>query len=244
MASFANKDRFAVTYGPLDEIDVGRIVRRIPKALAGEMKEVRSIIGGGFVRAVIAGEKPSDIDVFGPTAEIAKAMAKEFAKATGAPEPHESENSLTVGGRPPVQFIHRWTYEDAERLLDSFDFTVGAAAIWWNGQAWASLADQRFYRDLAARRMVFRDPRDNTAGGSLLRLQKFAARGYRASAYQVARVALSLAASAGADRDTQAGLIRLIREVDPRGPEWDGDHDAGDGEKPPAPVDADDEVAF
>jgi hypothetical protein len=225
----------------LDEHDVRRIASRLPQPLR-ELLEKRSdlAVAGGFIRTIITNERVSDVDVFGSAPLAVKAAADDYAEIVKDRDPVETENAVTVRGRPPVQFIHKWTFDTKRDLVQSFDFTIARSAIWFEGAAWQSIADDRFYIDLAARRLVYASPAGNTAGGTLLRLQKFVARGYRASAFNIAKIAQDLAAAAGGDDLLVKALARLIREVDPRSPEWGEERD----ERPDAPPQPDDDIAF
>lgn len=219
----------------LDKHDVYWCARRLPRQLADFLKDhPRAIVGGGFVRACIAHEEVHDVDVFAPDAEAAKAWAQLlFAKSPKVFRGvHETDNAFTViGGSLPVQFVHRWSFPSAESLLESFDFTIACAAIWWNGSErhWESLADERFYIDLAAKRLVYRSPKRNEdAGGSMLRVLKFYQRGYRIPLDSLGAVTARLAMAVKWEDVHQAGesqmpteervamvLTGLLREVDP-----------------------------
>ena len=131
---------------------------------------------------------------------------------------------MTGVGRIPVQFIHRWTYETPADLLPSFDFTVARAAIWYEEKGWATLCDDRFYPDLAGKRLVYCSPaRNEDAGGSILRVLKFYQKGYRIPLDSLAAVVTRLI---GGVRDIGAVFERgeaevariltgLLHEVDP-----------------------------
>lgn len=159
------------------------------------------VAAGGYVRARVAGEKPSDIDLFVTSPEIAKVLSKEFA---GQGKLFETDNAYTIQGKGLcVQFIHRWCYSEPQQLLDSFDFTIACAAFWWDGE-WKSLCDDRFYPDLAGKRLRYRSPnRNEDAGGSLLRVLKFYQRGYRIPLDSLGAV-----------------VSRLIQGVDPSKGDW------------------------
>src|SRR3546814_3214275 len=79
-----------------------------------------------------------------------------------------------------IQFITRWTFPRAADLWASFDFTVCQAAVWRTPDGhWCSTCIDRFYVDLAARRLVYTSPvRDEEASGSMLRVIKYVKRGY------------------------------------------------------------------
>lgn len=168
----------------LEKKDVSWAVRRIPEEVKDLMTRYpqQIILGGGFVRAVIANEKVNDLDLFATSATQAKLFADLLASKVGR-KVHETDNaySLRLPKGDFVQFIHRWTFPNPEALLDSFDFTIACAAIWAQSTSkWSSLADDAFYPDLAAKRLTYRLPiRNEDAGGSLLRVLKYYQRGYR-----------------------------------------------------------------
>lgn len=231
----------------LDERDVRRLTAMLPAELRDLMQATQGlVIAGGVVRAAVSGEPVSDIDVFAPSADVAVSMATAYQQKfpEKATKKIQTLNAITVLAqhRKAVQFITRWAFVDPRALIGSFDFSVARAAIWRAGNVWASACDPRFYVDLAARRLVFMAPKDNTAGGTLLRVQKFVRRGYRISAFQIAAVVTNLARQAEASDDACHRMERLIKEVDPRSPEW-GD----DFLPPPAPSadrPSDDDILF
>lgn len=170
-----------MTYSTLNSHDVYWCVRRLPKSVFDLMKKHRQLVtlAGGYVRSCIAHEDINDIDLFTSSKDMAGVLAKQLA---GDGKPFETDNAFTVKPKPglPVQFIHRWTFAKPQDVVPSFDFTVALAALWWAGERWESLCDERFYTDLAAKRLVYCSPaRNEDAGGSILRVLKFYQRGYR-----------------------------------------------------------------
>ena len=219
--------------------DLHYVLARVPKDVRELVRNRGLAIAGGFVRAVIAGEKPSDIDVWGPSKVALRAAAMELAGTRGV-RMHETHNAYTivVGGRMAVQFVHRWCFgreplegpgrdEDGtnlDALLNSFDFTVAQAGIQsLDRRAWVGLVGERFYPDLASRRLYYVAPeRHEDAGGSLLRVRKFLQRGYHIEIDSLARVAARLVM--GVRHDVRGGenegwlgkvMMGLLREVDP-----------------------------
>lgn len=170
----------------LRDRDVQWTMRRLPKAVRELLKSRNGIfLAGGFIRACIAGEDVNDVDLFAPSKDEATIVARQLA---GAGEIVETDNAFSfICEKIPVQVIHRWTYDSPIACVESFDFTIAAAAIWWRNPNdaetpahWASCCDQEYYADLAGKRLVYRKPvRNEDAGGSLLRVLKFYQRGYR-----------------------------------------------------------------
>lgn len=154
-----------------------------------------------------------------------------------------TDNAITVLSPPrfPVQFITRWLFTDAEKLIQSFDFTVCQAAIWAEDRSveafgeepksktiFRSAISEDFYHDLAARRLVYTHPlRDEDAGGSMLRVIKFIRKGYNIQALSLAGVMSRIMVAVNTDRiehtvgngSKEKGvalvITSLLREVDP-----------------------------
>lgn len=205
----------------LSALDVAWCVRRLKREVREllEKNPRKLVVAGGFIRSCIAGEEIKDVDLFVDSEATARALA---VKLGGCDRRIiETGNALTVTGmRPAVQFVYRWTYDDPAKVADSFDFTVCAAAIWFDGNGWDSRCDDLFYEDLAARRLRYRNPiREEAVGGSLLRVLKYYQRGYRvtmpALADVLARVFEQIKNTSKANDDLPAVILGILREVDP-----------------------------
>ena len=187
----------------LNKIDLNWCVRRLPAELRRLMKKEEIVVAGGFVRACVAGEKINDVDVFTYGKEHAKEMAQHIADCYKK-KPIKTDNAITIVCHPtPIQFITRWTYDSPVDVLSSFDFTVCAAAFWFDHyrQEWCSACTENFYQDLAAKRLQYTYPiRDEDAGGSILRVLKYYQRGYRITLDSFAGVISRVAAKVEYDR--------------------------------------------
>lgn len=207
----------------LSEYDVTFIKNSLPRAVYDALKTHPGVfLAGGFIRAKIAHEEVSDIDLFASTKESAKKLIDAIA---GNGKVHETDNAYTFGGRGslPVQVIHRWLFDTPQQCVESFDFTIARAAIWWDG-LWQSTCDDRFYMDLAAKRLVYCSPsRNEDAGGSMLRLLKFHRRGYSAPLNSTSAVIARMLSGVNSDSSMWRGteqnradvITGLLREVDP-----------------------------
>lgn len=231
--------------------DLQFVVQRLPKDIRALLSENPSclFVGGGFIRACIAGETPSDIDVFGSDPALLAVLAETLRLRRGPDtRVHTTKNAITVitPNRLPVQFIRRWTFPDAVSLIASFDFTVCQAAVWRAGKAtnaeWRSATGSGFYVDLAGRRLVYTSPmREEEAGGSLLRALKYVKRGYSIQVSSlgavVARLAMKVRDShlSADEAGTAQVLTGLLREVDPLlvidGFDVEDDHEPPEGTK-------------
>lgn len=213
-------------------------VRLLPRQVRNQMITYgpRLVLGGGFVRSTVSGEKPNDIDLFTQTPEDAKLFAAELAGQSRKKKAYETGNALSVKLTPRhfVQYIHRWTYPTPADLIESFDFTIACSAVWFEPGKWTSLVDDEFYADLAAKRLTYRSPlRNEDAGGSMLRVLKFYQRGFRIPLDSLGAVLARLVNGVDLlsievlpDSDSVLGNTRegrwakiltgLLREVDPQ----------------------------
>lgn len=164
--------------------DLNWCLRRLPKKVRQLMEEEgnKVILAGGFVRSCIANEKINDVDLFTSSKEEAKRIALKLAGSEKLI--YETENAYTVTRHFPfsVQVIHRWVFTNPVDVMQSFDFTIAQAAIWFDSviRKYKSTCSDQFYMDLAAKRLIYTCPnRNEDAGGSILRVLKFYQRGYR-----------------------------------------------------------------
>jgi hypothetical protein len=209
--------------------DLQFIIRRLPKDISRLIKNHNLILAGGFIREMIADQKNvKDIDLFGPSSEALSKAASALKTERGSlTNLHKSDNALTLIslGSLPVQFITRWVFDKPEDCMKSFDFTICQAAIWYNQDfgRWESVCSDKFYSDLAARRLVYTAPqREEEVGGSMLRMVKLVARGYNVQVDSLGMLVARLAKGIRTERvnlqdEEQVGrvLTGLLREVDP-----------------------------
>lgn len=199
--------------------DLTRVVNRIPSSVkAAFQKETKfpKIIAGGFIRATVAREEISDLDIFVPTLGQAKDLA--FAIQRGQQNPNRelkqtsTENAITIKGLPVVvQLIHKVPFHNWSDVIGGFDYTICKAAVIVTDHGnWGSAVDPRFYADLAARRLVY--SRSSTPGGSLVRLLKFTRRGYSIDAENLAALMEAMHSAMNEDGNG-IDAIDLIRKV-------------------------------
>lgn len=223
------------------------VAQRLPRDLRDLLRihAGKLFVGGGFIRACVAGEIPNDIDVFGNDPEWLLSVASGLSAQRPGSRIHQSSNAITLitPDRMPVQFITRWTFQDARSLVNSFDFTVCQAAVYRNGRSdnskWLSVISPRFYQDLAGKNIVYTSPeRNEDAGGSLLRVIKYIQRGYHIQVGSLgavlARIHMSARdVSSGGELDIAEVYTVLLREVDPLliidGFEFVDDHEPVEG---------------
>lgn len=189
----------------------------------------KAVLAGGFIRACISQEQKSDIDLFVSSTDEAEALVTELSANR---ETVRTENATTlIGSGLPVQVVHKWTYDTPGEVLRSFDFSIATAGVWFDGALWQGRCHEDFYRDLAAKRLRYTD--HGVPGGSLLRVLKFAARGYRIPPYYLARLIAAVVEQDGTDYQ---GIYQGLREVDPAAVMVDSD-DSNPFEATTAPLD-------
>ena len=202
--------------------DLRWCIRRLPKDVVAMLKENpnKVFISGGYIRSCVSGEKVNDIDIFAESKEKAELLARRLTDKY-----HrliETDNAFTVlGYKYTIQIIHRWTFDSPEQCIQSFDFTIAKSAIWSDGKEYKSLIDERFYVDLAAKRLTYCNPcRNEDAGGSILRMFKFYQRGYRSPLTSIAGVIARLVQKLEdkgewTEENNTKIICGLLREVDP-----------------------------
>jgi hypothetical protein len=207
-------------------MDVNWCVRGLPKDLRtlAEKHGKELVIAGGYIRSKITNETVNDIDVFAGSPEKAESLAKELVMDKNGRFLKKTKNAITVFGiNPIVQFVHRWTFDEPRAVVESFDFTIARAAIWFENKLWQGICCEQFYPDLAARRLVYCSPvRNEDAGGSMLRVLKFYQRGYRIPLDSLGAVLARLVrgvnfkeSKANSEEGLAEVLTGLLIEVDP-----------------------------
>lgn len=187
--------------------DISKVMARVPDQVQNAMKRHNLILGGGFIRAVVSGDEPSDIDLFAPTSTSAGIAARELAHDLHV-DIHQTGNALTITPHhaKPIQIITKFYFADPTVLIRHFDFTVCQAAIFWVGHpdiltledmtrgGWDSVTGEAFYSDLASKELVYTEPSIDVAepGGSLYRTLKFIKREYYCPPETLAQITTAL----------------------------------------------------
>lgn len=211
----------------LDRMDLSFAVRRLPatlkNALENKMFSGKVFVAGGYITSVVTGAPINDVDVFVPTMEHADVLAKFLAD--GKKDIHKTKNAMTIKSKVPVQVITRWLFKSMDEIVNSFDFTVNCAAFGFFGDdGYKSFCHDRFYKDIAGKRLIYQSPvRNEDAGGSILRVLKYYQKGYRIPLDSLGKVIARL--NKGVDPEKMRDfsneeeiakvLTGLLREVDP-----------------------------
>lgn len=165
----------------LDPRDLLKVVNSLPKPLYTALSKRDIYVCGGYIRAVVAGETPRDIDVFAKAPIDVDRATKDIGRS-----PKVSSNSHTVqlDSGPPIQFIISTYYPSAQDCIKSFDFTVCQAGVWCypNNKGefkWHSVCSDRFYQDLASKRLAVNPDMDQIkAGSTMMRVLRYSKMGY------------------------------------------------------------------
>lgn len=235
----------------LDYQDLRFALLRLPKKLFNAMQKPEWIgkifVGGGYLRSIVSGEKINDVDVFVGSVMEAELLAYQLCNEKK--DVYKTDNAFTIlNQKMTIQIIHRWLFAKAEDVTNSFDFTVCCAAIYFKKKyndeyknefpenweklseeeklkgEWDSYCDDRFYIDIASKRLVYRCPvRNEDAGGSMLRVLKYYQKGYRIPLDSLGAVMARMVKEIDTERvyikDEKAVakiLTGLLREVDPQ----------------------------
>ena len=176
-----------------DLVGMQQAIDRVLSALPAHVRDFLQVrpylhVTGGFIRDVLIGATPKDIDVV----------------SVGEPEPDAGQLQVAFAGRdttiittdkaytvhwgpnevnhvaPPLQIIRRsWT--DLDAVFDAFDWTVCRAAMHLGADGWVLKVGADFWQDLIDRRLRFCAKPSNDkfggAAGSMYRLERFLARG-------------------------------------------------------------------
>jgi hypothetical protein len=197
----------------LNAYDLHWCVQRLPRSLRNLIKKEEIVVSGGYIRSCIQNETIKDIDLFIPDASYAEDMVLELAEGNKK-KVHKTENALTVlGGKYTIQFITRWTYDNPQDVISSFDFTVCQAAFWWDHycQKWDSICSEQYYSDIAAKRLIYTSPRrEEEPGGSMLRVLKYYQKGFRITLDSYAKIITR--------------LVSGVRLIDGDNISWQDDH--------------------
>lgn len=169
--------------GQLNKHDLNRALKILPEPVKALLicNGVDLVVAGGFLRSVVTRDFIKDIDLFSTSAEKAKENWEKLAGKSA--DIIMTDNAYTIKnvGNKTVQFIHKWCYPTPQELINSFDYTIARAAIWWDQKTrlWCSVTDPEFYEDCAGRRLNYKNPnRIEEPAGSLLRMLKFVRKGY------------------------------------------------------------------
>jgi hypothetical protein len=159
------------------------VVAALPGALQQALKRHNACVGGGFVRDIVSGKEPKDIDVFCNTDSTVHGIQDFLEWEIDGARTKENKNSVTIDSFietiTPIQIVNRWYVWPPEELVKTFDWGICQAAVYWDGRQWQGVCTQAFIDDLANAAATYMSPnRDEDPGASVLRMVKLARKGY------------------------------------------------------------------
>lgn len=153
-------------------------------------------VAGGFIRAILNGEKVNDIDLFVGSEELANRIA-ETLRIAGT-TPYRTEKAITLRGYPIVpQVVYKWAFSHPSRVIELFDFTIAQAVIWFENDQWKSACHVDYHHNLREKQLVFTAPEKNDSMGTFLRMMKFYRLGYSIDNDSLGEVVAELCKSSG-----------------------------------------------
>lgn len=175
----------------MEDSDVRRVVYKLPNEIRELLRHHPGdvVLAGGFIRSVIEGAEPRDIDLF--VNKSKKNNAKDWMKETGvykySSEIKENDQDWVVkenDGKLGLQVVWRYPFTNPHEILEQFDYTVTKSAIWFdvgnkNVKAnYVGIYHERFYQDIARKLLTYANDRDSEYLLSIPRLIKYIQKGY------------------------------------------------------------------
>ena len=216
----------------LDRQIVDKVVAALPAPVKRMLRMSGLFLAGGFIRSVVEGEKPKDVDIWVRSPEEAQRWARILGVALhrGA---FSTTNAITISfPDTAIQFITRWTFQTPGEVIQTFDFTIAQAVVWFDKVEgkWKGLCAETFLEDVREKRLVYKSPvREEDAAGSLLRVNKFLRRGYSISDEDMGKVTARVVKKVIEEKDTapyapfqkefdvESATVKMVRGARPAG---------------------------
>lgn len=177
--------------------DVIRVLKAIPKELICLLEnwDTKLAITGGFIRDIVRGDKPSDIDIAAVDETAAREAAAVLCKEVGGKTTFAKAHTVT-GYRYPIQIFKAFDSTTPQTSYTKHDFTCNGAAVWHGDKAlgfngWMSAHCGFFYPDVAAKRIRILDTQQNY-GNCVYRMMKMVHKGYHIEPREHAALLINL----------------------------------------------------
>ncbi len=173
--------------------DVIRILKALPVELIDLLKEYENkvAITGGFIRDIVRGDQPNDIDIAASTDTVAKDFADALARANQRASKIFVKAYTVLGYRYPIQVFKAFDDTTPSTSWTRHDFTINGASMWYTGSLWNSQCTNYFYCDVAAKRLRVLDEKQNK-GNLIYRMMKLLHRGYHIEPREHAAILVNL----------------------------------------------------
>lgn len=185
--------------------EIERVMARLPLEVARLLMNANGglVLAGGCIRDVLDNKEPKDIDLFACN-KISAEYAHTHLRKRAFKESVVTKNAFTVFGATPLdpcmQIIFSQPFQAPYEVMETFDFEVCKASIWYDAiqtYNWASRISPRFREDLRDHRLTYCPKKPIDGGDSLLRVLKFYSRGYEINYLSLAQIMLSTIEGAG-----------------------------------------------
>jgi len=153
-------------------------------------------IAGGAVLSCITNSPIKDFDIYSPDPEKLVSLLREASTANGLdPRSCKFELTLDVPGYVAnftdqngriIQIVRSFQPQNADQLLEAFDFTIVCGA--YDGVYFD--ADSRFFRDIARRKIVTNNIRYPLR--AMERMVKYVSRGYSIETEEMLKIAKAI----------------------------------------------------
>lgn len=179
------------------------LVKRLLANLPDIVKEIllgeKAWVAGGYILSVITKAPIKDIDVFFQNYdEYSRAKSLLTAKYSNNADIKTLNGTTTfrfADGRPSIQLISNWLEDSPTKLLDKFDFTISQAALYVRYGLFELTHISSYFENIAKKELVY-NPNDDFRGSSILRIIKYAGRGYNITTEELSIVLEALYANA------------------------------------------------
>lgn len=144
-------------FGKLKNTDLMCCLNRLPEEIYDllAVHGRRLVLAGGYVRALVAKEKPRDIDLFVPSQSLAESVVKTFEETDFV----VSDKAFSLESKKvKVQIVYSREFTTPEQLIAGFDYSICKAAIYHDGTDFTSTVSPRFYEDIENKVLRYEHP--------------------------------------------------------------------------------------
>lgn len=163
-----------------------KITNLVPEAI----KELgaKFFVAGGAITSTVMGTEVNDVDIY-PKDKSSTLKLLRFMNEKSTLISVTDKSVLGNHSGTNINIIYLDIYPTAERIFQAFDFTIVMAA--WDSETETISHHPDYLYDIAKRRIVF-NPKTKFPLVSLLRVQKYEARGFKISRSEFIKIAVEV----------------------------------------------------
>lgn len=200
-------------YNCLSKSELNQVLLELPTVALVLMKDYRLYLGGGFIRAILNNEEPKDVDLFFSDSYKFNFNDLSHLMESCGYSRLNTDNATTFKkpGNLDIQVITRWTYRNPCDMIDSFDYTIAQAGVYYNEtyECFSSVVSLQYHEDVLNKKLRYTNvTREEEVAGSFLRMLKFLKKGYRIDDSSLASV---VARASGSDPETVMNNIGKVK---------------------------------